>query len=118
MIKVEIIKTHSETTALDDRVVFSYQKFVVEGHANNGTKKECIKVCAGISACINGIFALIQFKDYDVDYDKGMFSLVKKEPSNTGLTSTDVSLTILEHQLENIYKVFPSQFVYFKKEIM
>lgn len=91
---------------------FIYPYVRIEGHANNGTSKECIQVCAGVSACVMGIQRLLDTTQYNVDVKKGLFEIkMSSLPYNTYIdTDTNYALNTILCILYDIWKTYPSQF--------
>ena len=95
--------------------MFIYPTFIVKGHANNGYSSDCIKVCAGVSACVIGIRRLIDPNQYDVKYEKGYFELrMRKMCSDRNDIYIDMdtayALNTLLCQLYDLNVMYPSQF--------
>ena len=98
-------------------MVFRYPYFSVKGHANNGTSKECIQVCAGITACVIGIQRLIDYTQYDVKCKSGLFEIEhgKKVDDTTYIDmDTNYALNTLLCQLYDLRNMYPSQFSKFE----
>lgn len=97
---------------------FIYPYFLVKGHANNGTSTECIKVCAGVSACVMGLLRLINEQEYSVKYKSGLFEIKLSAGKASDTTyvdeDTNYALNTLLCQLFDLYKNYPSQFSKFE----
>lgn len=91
---------------------FVYPYFLVKGHANNGTSKECIQVCAGVSACVTGLLRLIDTTQYSIIFKSGHFEIKVQRSIENGYIDEDTNyaLNTLLCQLYDLYKTYPNQF--------
>lgn len=92
---------------------FVYPYFLVRGHANNGTSVECIRVCAGISACVIGIQRLIDYNQYSVKCKSGLFEIILRKSLNDHTfvdEDTNYALNTLLCQLFDLKNMYPTQF--------
>lgn len=94
---------------------FIYTDIEVTGHADtlNMNHTTGIKLCAGISACCNGIVNLIDPIRFNVEIGKGYFHIWterKKGIRNYLDKSSVYALNTLVCQLFALYKDYPSYF--------
>lgn len=118
MIEVKIKYIH-KLTPVTKNDYYIFPSFIVKGHANNGESSlDCVKVCAGITACVVGIKRLLDDSQYDVIYRKGYFEIKAKFGLRQPHCDMDTcyALNTLWCQLYDIYLMFPSQFKSFEIE--
>ena len=95
----------------NDYFVFPY--FSIKGHANNGSKKECIQVCSTISACVIGLTRLIDYTQYSVIEKSGVFE-IKSDGRKFIDRDTCYALNYLWCILYDLWKMYPNQFSKFE----
>lgn len=117
---IEVVCTYIQRCRKKDNCndFFVYPYFLVKGHANNGTSKECIQVCAGVSACVTGLLRLLDTTQYKITFKSGLFEIksnktLKDEKSYIDL-DTCYALNTLLCQLYDLWKMYPNQFSRFK----
>lgn len=113
MIEVEVHYYHRiKKNKGNDHFIYPY--FLVKGHANNGTRDDNLRVCAGISTCVIGIMRLIDNTQYSVKNKSGLFEIKINSGKVTKETyideDTNYSLNTLLCQLYDLYLMYPNQF--------
>ena len=107
---------HLKKDSSNDFYVYPY--FMVKGHANNGTSKECIQVCAGVSACVIGVLRLVNDYQYHVNYKSGLFEIKSSVQAISDKTyidmDTNYALNTLLCQLYDLKLMYPNQFSRFE----
>ena len=101
------VKTRKRTS--NDYFIYPY--VCIKGHANNGISKECVQVCAVISACCLGIQRLLDSSQYQLNLKSGMFEL-KLLKSIDGYIDMDTNygLNTMLCILYDLWKTYSSQF--------
>ena len=112
MIEVEVHYRHKKVHNKNNDY-FIYPYFMVKGHANNGTHDDNLRVCGGISACIIGIQRLIDYGQYNVVCQKGLFEISSVKASRDDCyidMDTNYALNTLLCQLYDLRNMYPNQF--------
>lgn len=91
---------------------FVYTNLEVKGHAEHTGYTNNTKVCAGISACCNGIKRLVAEYQYHLKIEKGYFRVwLEKQTDFMGLDKESVyAINTLVCQLFEIWKEYPKAF--------
>lgn len=117
MIEVEVHYYNRAVKYHKTNDFFIYTYFRVKGHANNGTSEDCLRVCAGVSACVIGLNRILDREQFDIKYEKGLFEVKLKTGKVNDDTFVDkdscYGLNTLLCQLYDLNVMYPAQFLKF-----
>ena len=113
-VKVQYFHRHIRNKNND---YFVYPYFMVKGHANNGASIECVRVCAGVSACVVGILRLLDSSQYRINIKSGFFEIETMKSVDNHVfidEDTNYALNTLLCQLYDLKQSYPTQFSSFE----
>lgn len=114
MVKVKAEYVNLQKVYKDGRKTdyFVYTNLEVVGHAENTGYTNNIKVCAGISACCNGIKRLVADLQYHLEIRKGYFHIWTEKRTELDILDKETAYAIntLVCQLYEIYCDYPRAF--------
>lgn len=114
-VKVQYFHRHIKSKKKNDYFIYPY--FLVKGHANNGRREDCLRVCAGVSACILGVTRLLDETQYNVTLKSGFFEIKCQKGVSNNVhidEDTNYALNTLLCQLFDLKQMYPTQFSCFE----